>query len=61
MAKKIWSRYIEPGSEFEVNSIPANTANAIKAKLDEPSEDLFDELQGDVYALMLFDFFPRFW
>lgn len=60
-AKKIFSRYLKPGAEFEVGSMQGAQVDAIKKELSSPGEDLFDQLQQQAYASMLFELFPRFW
>ena len=36
MAKKIYERYLSPGSEYEVTSLPAETREPIKAEVSGP-------------------------
>jgi len=60
-AKKIYSRYIKVGSEHEVTGVSAEIKKNIESNLSEAPDDLFDELQVEVYSTMLLELFPNFY
>jgi len=60
-AQMIYKKYLVPGAEMEVSSLQGPSIKKIADALAKPPEDLFAGLQQDVYAILLFDLFPRFW
>jgi len=66
LARSIFAKFIEPGSEFEVN-ISGSTLCGTRDKLAEAAVDnstmcnVFDTAEDEVYSLLIFHSLPVFW
>lgn len=60
-AMKIYKKYIEDGSEYEVN-VSASQKRKIKDLLDKNkiNIDIFDEAQNEIFKLMITNDFDKF-
>ena len=58
-AKVILNRYFELGSEYEINT-DHHQKIALKEHMDNPTLDMFDEIQISIFLLMRLDSYPKF-
>lgn len=58
-AKVILGRYFELGSDYEINT-DHHQKIALKERIDNPSLDMFDEIQISIFLLMRLDSYPKF-
>jgi len=61
VASKIFTRYLKQGAEWEVTALNAEMRSKIEKSLDDCEDDLFEELQINMYSVMLLELFPRFY
>lgn len=60
MAKEMYAMFLQPSAPLEVNVDSKARKNLLSRIIENPSKDLFDEAQGQVYSLMEKDCFRRF-
>ena len=48
-------RYLVPGAEYEVVSLPADLRKKIEQELSSPDDELFAELQAEAGRWMIWD------